>query len=152
MNSTVSIVPDTSEDLSGGEACQFNEVTFLSSTLLSLLLPLVLCFFLPPLACSSAANSPCLQAPNEPTVPAFGFCVSKGRRTDNEDRVSVTPCLLGRPGQNFYGVYDGHCGPRAAGLPPLMLTVPPPRLARKPFVVGEADVKRGAADVADCQR
>mmetsp|Transcript_13464 Transcript_13464/g.31645 ORF Transcript_13464/g.31645 Transcript_13464/m.31645 type:complete len:572 (+) Transcript_13464:208-1923(+) len=78
MNSTVSIVPDTSEDLSGGEACQFNE------------------------------------APNEPTVPAFGFCVSKGRRTDNEDRVSVTPCLLGRPGQNFYGVYDGHCGPRAA--------------------------------------
>mmetsp|Transcript_63182 Transcript_63182/g.131397 ORF Transcript_63182/g.131397 Transcript_63182/m.131397 type:complete len:576 (+) Transcript_63182:242-1969(+) len=75
---TVSIVPDTSEDISGGDAAQYNE------------------------------------APNEWPVPAYGYSVSKGRRQGNEDRISVSPCILGRPGQNLFGVYDGHSGSRAS--------------------------------------
>jgi len=54
------------------------------------------------------------EAPNELPVPAYAYSVTKGRRSGNEDRVSVTPCLLGRPSQNLYGVYDGHSGARAA--------------------------------------
>mmetsp|Transcript_28792 Transcript_28792/g.56260 ORF Transcript_28792/g.56260 Transcript_28792/m.56260 type:complete len:569 (+) Transcript_28792:128-1834(+) len=53
------------------------------------------------------------EAPGEAPIPAYGFCVTMGRRPANEDRVSCNTRMSGG-NASFFGVYDGHLGDRAA--------------------------------------
>eukprot|EP00290_Baffinella_frigidus_P007367 CAMPEP_0180131982 /NCGR_PEP_ID=MMETSP0986-20121125/8730_1 /TAXON_ID=697907 /ORGANISM="non described non described, Strain CCMP2293" /LENGTH=597 /DNA_ID=CAMNT_0022071935 /DNA_START=216 /DNA_END=2009 /DNA_ORIENTATION=- len=74
----LSVVPNASEDLAGGEDACWNE------------------------------------DPGKLPVLSYGFCCSKGRRPQNEDRVMARPRLNGNSESNLYGVFDGHGGARAA--------------------------------------
>ena len=75
---SLNIVPNTSEDVKGGDPVNYNE------------------------------NGECIFG--------YGFHTTRGRRPANEDRMAVTPCMDGNSSINFYGVFDGHQGDRAAEL------------------------------------
>ena len=51
---------------------------------------------------------------NDTCIFAYGFHTTCGRRTANEDRVVVVPCVNGNSRHNLYGVFDGHGGDKAA--------------------------------------
>ena len=74
------------------------------------------------LACDIQNSAPDIEGGQGPVfdnsqpypVLGFGFCATKGRRPQNEDRVMLAPRLAGNSSFNFYGVLDGHAGAQAS--------------------------------------
>mmetsp|Transcript_5749 Transcript_5749/g.14571 ORF Transcript_5749/g.14571 Transcript_5749/m.14571 type:complete len:573 (+) Transcript_5749:195-1913(+) len=56
------------------------------------------------------------EAPGETPVPAFGYCMSRGRRPTQEDRISCNTRVNGINNLAFFGIYDGHLGDRCSEM------------------------------------